>query len=302
MKIILVSNKTLDRNGQNVFDAGYFNFYIPLLEMGNEVLFYDTVKGDNKSFSEIVDSFSPNLILSCLTGNSLVTPHEPLEEIEQITKEGKIKTVNWFCDDTWRFDSFNKEICQKFSYCTTPEKQYLDKYKNIGYENILLSNWHCNESLKVDCEKVVPVGFCGGLTESRVEVFYFLQSNGIDVNKFYGLSYEDMMRAYGCSKIVFNLTVNNNDPRKKTQMKLRIFEAVSSGSFLLTQYTEGLEDYFDLENEISTFKTKEEALSKIKYFLEKDEERESIAQKGYERFLKDHTSKKRLAELLNHLK
>ena len=302
MKIILVFNKTLNRNGQNVFDAGYFNFHIPLLEMGNEVLFYDTVKGDDKSFSEIVDSFSPDLILSCLTGNRLVTPHEPLEEIEQITKEGKIKTVNWFCDDTWRFDSFNKEICQKFSYCTTPEKQYLDKYKDIGYENILLSNWHCNESLKVDCEKVVPVGFCGGLTESRVEVFYFLQSNGVDISKFYGLSYEDMMRAYGSSKIVFNLTVNNNDPRKKPQMKLRIFEAVSSGSFLLTQYTEGLEDYFDLENEISTFKTKEEALFKIKHFLENDEQRESIAQRGYQRYLKDHTSKKRLKELLNNLK
>ena len=117
MKIILVYNKTLNRNGQNLFDAGYFNFYIPLLELGHNVLFYDTVKGDKNNFLQIVDSFAPDLILSCLTGNPSVAPHEPLDIIEQITKQGKVKTLNWFCDDTWRFDSFNKQVSNKFTIC-----------------------------------------------------------------------------------------------------------------------------------------------------------------------------------------
>jgi spore maturation protein CgeB len=302
MKIILVLNKTLIRNGQNLLDAGYFNFYIPLLELGHEVLFYDTIKGSDKNFLEIVESFSPDLILSCLTGNPEVTPHEPISEIEQITKEGKIKTLNWFCDDTWRFDSFSKQFCKKFSHCTTPEKKYISKYKDIGYENIILGNWHCNNSLKLDCNKNIEVGFCGGLTESRSEIFNYLKSNNIPLTNFYGLSYEDVFRVYGSSKIVFNLTVNNNDPEKKAQMKLRIFEAVCSGSLLITEYVEDLQDFFELEEEIVTFKTKEEAINKIVYYLSNDKERESIAEKGHQRFLKDHTSKIRLEKLLNSFK
>ena len=122
MKIIVVANKILNRNNQNFFDASYFNFYIPLLELGHDVIFYDTINGSDKPFDLIVKEFSPELIVCCLTGDPMVTPYEPINEIEKITQEGKIKTLNWFCDDTWRFDSFNKQICKKFTYCTTPEK------------------------------------------------------------------------------------------------------------------------------------------------------------------------------------
>ena len=85
-------------------------------------------------------------------------------------------------------------------------------------------------------------------------------------------------------------------------MKLRIFEAVCSGSLLITEYVEGLEQFFELEKEIVTFKTKEEALNKIIYYHNNIEERELIAKKGHERFMKDHTSKIRLEKLLNSLK
>ena len=130
----------------------------------------------------------------------------------------------------------------------------------------------------------------------------YLKSNNIPLTNFYGLSYEDVFRVYGSSKIVFNLTVNNNDPEKKAQMKLRIFEAVCSGSLLITEYVEDLQDFFELEEEIVTFKTKEEAINKIVYYLSNDKERESIAEKGHQRFLKDHTSKIRLEKLLNSFK
>ena len=43
MKILLVLNKTLPRGDNIKFDIGYYNFYIPLLEMGHEVYFYDTI-------------------------------------------------------------------------------------------------------------------------------------------------------------------------------------------------------------------------------------------------------------------
>ena len=83
-------------------------------------------------------------------------------------------------------------------------------------------------------------------------------------------------------------------------MKLRIFEAVCAGALLITEYVDGLEDFFELGKEIISFETKEEAAEKIKYYLtyENENEREEIAKAGYQRFLKDHTSKIRLTKLL----
>ena len=51
MKIILVLNKTLQRGDGIKFDSGYYNLYIPLLEIGHEVYFYDTINPIEKDFN-----------------------------------------------------------------------------------------------------------------------------------------------------------------------------------------------------------------------------------------------------------
>jgi len=301
MKILLVLNKYLNRGQSEFFDAPYYNFYIPLLELGHQVYLYDTIHGDNKPFMEIVDDFQPNLIFSILTGNPSITPHEPIDEIKKITQENKIKTFNWFCDDTWRFETFGKKICKYFSYCSTPEKKYISKYKEIGYNNILLGNWHCNQDLKFSSSKIFDVTFCGGQTQSRIDMFQKLANSGINLKYFYGLSYEDIMRAYGLSKIGLNLTTNDNDIDKKNQMKLRIFEVVASQSLLLTEYVDSIEEFFNVGKEIEVFYNIEEAQDKIKFYLQNDSARQKIANSGYERFKKQHTSKIRLSEIINQI-
>jgi len=302
MKIILAINKTLSRNQTECLDGGYYNFYIPLLELGHEVLLYDTVRGAEKSFNELVETFNPDLIFCCITGNKEVTPYEPFEEIKHITKNTKIKTFNWFCDDTWRFDDFSSKVCKHFTHCSTPEEKYLDRYKDIGYENILLGNWHCNADLRFPYNKSVDVGFCGGITQARASVFNSLISGGVNLKCFYGLSYEDIFKAYASSRIGINLTVNDNDPSKKQQMKLRIFEIVASGTFLLTENVEGLEKYFEIGKEIETFTTPQEAQEKITHYLQNEEAREKIAAAGHRRFLTDHRSSVRLTEVLEQIK
>ena len=301
MTIILVVNKTLPRGANSYLDSAYYNFYIPLLELGHKVFLYDTIKGNEKPFENLVKEINPDLIISILTGNRNVTPYEPIDQIESITKQNKIKTFNWFCDDTWRFDSFNKDICKKFTACSTPEANYINKYKQEGYNNILLGIWHCNQDLKIDSDKVLNVTFCGGLTSSRAQNFNYLGQNNIDLKYFHGLSYEDLFKAYSISKIGLNLTVNDNDIDKKPQMKLRIFEIPASKTFLLTEYIDDLENYFEIGKEIETFKTIEEAKDKIDFYLKNDSARENIANAGYQRFLRDHTSRIRLNNIINQI-
>lgn len=299
MKILLVTNKTLQRGIFERIDAGYWNFYLPFLELGHQVYFYDTAKKSEEGFSRIVDKFKPDLIFSCLTFNKNYMPNEPLDEIKQITKKGNIKTFNWFCDDTWRFEETSKKVCWDFTACSTPEPKFINRYKEIGYKNILLGLWHVNSSLcQTNTKKLYDVGFCGGLNSQRANMVQSLRNFGINVNMFFGGTHEDMMTNYSLSKIGINFSVNENDPEKKTQMKLRMIEVPSVKSLLLTEYTSGLEDLYEINKEIITFKSEEEMVEKIKFLLNNEKICEKIAEAGYKRFLNDHESKIRLANVL----
>jgi len=299
MKILLVANKTLDRKGKKRIDSSYWNFYIPLLELTHHVYFYDTTNPTEPNFNKIVETFCPDLIFSILSGEKTVAPYEPLEHIKNITSKGNIKTFNWFCDDTWRFDNFSKKICSYFTACSTPEEYCIKKYKDIGYNNILLGQWHVNQNYLTNSNiKQFEVGFCGELNAERTNTLNSLKSK---VAIFSGCCYETMFELYSLSKIGFNMTINDNDPQKKTQMKQRLFEIPCAGSLMVTQNVQNLDKYFIANEEIIVYETPEEAADKIKLYLNNEIEREKIAKKGQERFIRDHTSKNRLAKLVDQI-
>jgi spore maturation protein CgeB len=302
MKILLVMNKYLQRGIFKRIDAGYWNFYIPLLQLGHQVKFYDISEKEQLSFLKVVEEFKPELIFCCLTFDKYFMPNEPLEEIENITKQGNIKTFNWFCDDTWRFDTTSKQQCWKFSACSTPEPRYLEKFKDIGYKNIILGLWHTNSDLSlINSGKNYDVAFCGSLNNQRANMIQSLRSHSINVNMFFGVSQEEMMNNYSLSKVGINFSINENDPNKSTQMKLRMIEIPSVKTTLLTQYTEGLEDLFEINKEIITFKQHDEMLEKLKYLLSNEKFCNSVAEAGYKRFLKNHDSKVRLENILQEI-
>jgi len=299
MKILLVINKTLARNNRHKFDSGYFNLYIPMLELGHDVLFYDTSSKALNNFKKTVETFKPDLIFCCITGNKFITPNEPeISDIKEITQKGNIITFNWFCDDSWRYNDFSKHICNNFSVCSTPEFDHIEKYKEDGYKNIILGQWHCNEKLFIQSSPLYDIGFCGGITQKRESFFQKLNKN---ISCAIDLSYEDLIEFYSSCKIAINPTVNDNDPEKKTQMKLRIFESTCSQSLLVTENVKNLEMYYEPKKEIEVFNTPEEAIDIINFYLKNETSRLKISEMGRQRFLKDHTSKIRLEKTLRNI-
>jgi spore maturation protein CgeB len=82
----------------------------------------------------------------------------------------------------------------------------------------------------------------------------------------------------------------------------RTFETTGCGTFLLTNYTPGLERLFDIGKEIVIYDSIEDLDSKVKYYLENDKEREEIALAGYNRSRREHTyleRSKKLIEIIN---
>jgi spore maturation protein CgeB len=301
VRIIVAINKSLPRNGKQELDTGLFYLYRPLVSMGHTVYFWNTVAPEDKDFDKIVSDFKPDLIFCCFTGNHYITPYEPWKSIHRITKEGKIKTFNWFCDDTWRFDDFSSKACWFFTYCSTPEKSYLDKFRDIGYNNISLGNWYADSSCfpETDYEKKdIELSFVGGINEERSK---FLSKSKIPITTAGDLDINDLFKFYCRSKIGINLSVNANDPEKKTQMKLRPFELAAAGATILTEYHPGIEDFFEIDKEILVFDSIEDFENKINYLKDNPDKAKEIASNGRKRFLKDHESKVRLKSILKDI-
>ncbi len=299
MRILLTANKTLPRNGKQELDTGYHYLQKPFEELGHQVYFYDTVAPVEPDFNKVVESFSPDLIFCCFTGNAGITPYEPWNDILRITRQGKIKTFNWFCDETWRFENFSKHICWYFHNCSTPEPAYVDKFKDLGYENIQLGCWHVNKDCYPEVEKDIDISFVGGMNQTRRDFFSDLK---IPVTVGQNLSIEELFDFYCRSRIGVNLSLNANDPEGKTQMKQRLFELAAAKSVVLTEYHPGIETFFEVGKEIVTFSTPEEFTKKANYLLSNPDEAAEIAQRGHDRFLKDHESKVRLKRLLENIK
>lgn len=85
--------------------------------------------------------------------------------------------------------------------------------------------------------------------------------------------------------------------RKRKQLKGRNFEVPGCRSFLITDSTDELKDYYEDGKEIIIFKGAKDLIKKIKYYLRHEEEREKIAAAGYYRTIKEHTYEKRFEEI-----
>ena len=62
-----------------------------------------------------------------------------------------------------------------------------------------------------------------------------------------------------------------------------------AGGFLLTEYAPIIEKYFRVDKEVVCFRTKQELVDRVHYYLEHDEERRAIARAGWEKATGQYT-------------
>ncbi|MBW1740033.1 MAG: glycosyltransferase [Deltaproteobacteria bacterium] len=106
--------------------------------------------------------------------------------------------------------------------------------------------------------------------------------------------FKDLKKIYHTAKINLNIS----RPQVKTALNQRLFDVPASEGFLLTDYREDLERYFEIGKEVACFRSPEELREKIYYYLSHPDEMYRIKKAAYERVMEDHTYKKRMEELL----
>jgi spore maturation protein CgeB len=109
----------------------------------------------------------------------------------------------------------------------------------------------------------------------------------------------DMYQITADSKISFN---KHGEVAKNNAANMRLFEATGVGSCLLTDWKDNLSQYFVPDEEVVTYKTVSEAVSKIKYLLSHEQERQKIAKAGQLKTLKYYNFKNNFYGLINNIK
>lgn len=97
------------------------------------------------------------------------------------------------------------------------------------------------------------------------------------------------------SKINLNMTI----PNIKTGIPLRVWDILSNGGFLMTDYRIELLDYFKPDKDIVIFEDSDELTDKAGFYLSHDSIRNKIAQSAYNKVSTLHTCQNRIKNILD---
>jgi spore maturation protein CgeB len=288
------------------------NFRSALEGMGHNVMPFDFIER-----TSVVGAEQMNVELTRFIGESepdiavfvLFKDEIAIETIQRITASG-ICTYNWFADDHWRFENFSRHYAPAFSLISTTDRDAVAKYRSLGVQHVVLTQWACNRYLydRRDVPLRYDVTFVGQRYGDRPKVFNALRRSGLDVRCWgYGwddgrLTLDEMVDVFNASRININLGAawaGRLWRRRRTvsQIKARPFEVAGSGGFVLADRAPHIEEYFDPECEISLFRDDGDLIARAHEWLEREDERAAVARRGYERVRAEHTYDHRFVEI-----
>ena len=295
----------------------FSNFLPTLRRLGHDVLFLDSRNRDQyHSFAELnetllrtVEEQRPHVIFTVLTHYEIW-----IETWEILRDAGIAATVNWATDDDWKYAQFSRFLAPAFHAFTTSYPSAYVRYQRHGISRVLLTQWAANSA---SLQPPLPasrcqygVSFVGSAYGTRRRQIEQLRERGIDVSCFgYGwesgpIPAKDVPRIFRNSTISLNFTTSplvwgTALPHRTNQVKARTFEVPGAGGFLVTEWAEGLERYYTPDREIVIFKDLDDLVDKVRYYLTHPDERDTIAQAGYQRTCAEHTYDRRLSDMLD---
>ena len=226
MRILYAAMKYDYGRPEQGFGFEHYNFYDSLREMGHDIVYFDYMtllqrygrERMNRRLLEVGHLEKPDLMIAILFKDEL----DPLV-LHQLKTQ--IPTVNWFCDDHWRFDNYSYRWAPCFTWVVTTAQSALPKYAALGHRHVIKSQWACNHSLyrKLDLPLRYDVAFVGQPHGNRRGTIQALRNAGIKVH-VWGLgwdsgriSQDEMIRVFNQTRINLNLA-NASRPVASTAM------------------------------------------------------------------------------------
>jgi len=161
------------------------------------------------------------------------------------------------------------------------------------------------------------VGFIGAYEQERAESVYFLSKNGITV-RIWGSGWRKKKHAshsnikieniplwgddYAKAICSFDISLNFLRKANRDLQTTRSIEIAACGGFMLAERTTEHLSLFNEGVEAEFFSSNEELLRKVRYYLEHDEKRKSIAWAGYKRCINSgYRNQDRLNKMIDYV-
>lgn len=248
MRILYAAMKYDYGRPEQGFGFEHYNFYDSLREMGHDIVYFDYMtllqrygrRQMNQRLLEISQAEKPDLMIAILFKDEL-DPHV-LRELKT-----HIPTMNWFCDDHWRFDTYSCQWAPCFTWVVTTAESALPKYAALGYRHVIKSQWACNHSLyrKLDLPFQYDLTFVGQPHGNRRLTIQALRNAGINVHVWGRgwesgrISQDEMIRVFNQSRINLNLA-NASRPVDAPAVPVTGL-AVASGSTMRARISRSLD-------------------------------------------------------------
>jgi spore maturation protein CgeB len=312
--------------GQNTI--GQLGFKRSFEQLGHEVVpfYYDSYLDGKLSQLQIdicakADEVQPDLMFFGLF-------RDQFQPTTLDLLKSKFTTINWFGDDTWRFDNFTINFAPHFTYSITTDKFSIPKYHALGLKNVILSQWAAIDDDRIICPLPYKheVTFVGGHNRYRAWFAKKLTKAGIPL-QCYGhgwkngpLTNDEMIQLFATSKINLNLSNSASfdlrylishpknfahtlhTKKHASQIKARNFEINYYAGFQLADYVPSLEDYYDIGKDLGCYGSPDEAIMLCKYYLANENEREAIRDRGMIKARERYTYRSQLKKVLEQIK
>lgn len=231
--------------------------------------------GRDKFFSYLLSKCKAyDVVIVCKGGWKGAKYNFTTDALKELTR--RTFTVFWMHDAI--LNSSRYIFSRMAACCSLASSPYLctcRAFKKFGQNNIqqIFQGFEEEWCYKREMEKIYDVSFFGKLYGDRKKYINFLKTNKVSVFRE-KCSFLQSSINYNQSKICLNLVPGECFSNRSMRI-------MGSGGFLLSQMNQDLNRAFKDGKELSLWKTKEELLEKVTYFLDHEKEREEIANNGY---------------------
>jgi len=271
----------------------------------------------NKNFVSIVDKTRPEIAI-------IAGGHRIKKASIQTLNDRKIKTVLWTIDPPINFQPI-QQVAPAYRYVFCQGSEAIQLLKENYIENAHWLPMACDPCFHHPVELTLKdrkkygndIAFVGSYYPNRLKLLKKL--SGFDYG-IWGPGWgkikqpsdlrahirgehtppSEWVKIYSASKIVLSIHYQELENRFPVfQASPRIFEALACGAFVISDFQKDVFSLFKDGQHLVGFKTLDELIKKINYYLHHPEEREKIANCGRQEVLKKHKYVNRLEKLLS---
>lgn len=290
-------------------------------EIGIDVEYKNKMDELKQTLVRAIDEFKPDFVYSYGWWKDVID----INEFFDILKSKGLFNVWWSADDPICTAQVSLPAAKRVDLVFTPVEELIPEYAKRGIKAYLQQNACSTKYIKLPPKKeyesdLALVGnnysFRHVDPETKKSIEYTFRVDGIyqilaplvDAQKnvkAYGKYWTDFDRAYilpmanyggdlpkqeipyvyASAKIALGI---QQVATSTTYISTRTYEALGCGAFHITQYSQGVENYFKKGVHLEWSSSKEETLDLVNYYLTHEDARGEIALKGQEEVDKKH--------------